>query len=172
MDRGAALRAESLPAVSRPAGAPPAEAAPVLAAPKAAAIAKTGAPESKGPVRDSGESKRYSDEGFVLLRSMRLEAAERAFNRAIDADSNSARAMQGMAEVCFERSRYEDALQYARFAAKLAPRSAAAHKLLGDTNFKLLRFREALEAYKIAKTLAPTDQVIADRLAQTLSRTK
>lgn len=158
-DRGAALRAESLPPAP-----PPAEMAAVVAAPKSAVVKAV--TTEKPAVHDHVASKREAEEGFVLLRSMRLENAEKAFNRAIAADPNNATALQGLAEVCFERSRYEDALQYARFAAKLSPKSASAQKLLGDANFKLLRYSEALAAYKAATMLAPKDAVIADRLAQ------
>jgi len=166
-DRGAALRAESLPPVQPPTEVMPA----VVASPKVTRV-KAAATAEKSAVHDSVASKREATEAFVLLRSMRLEGAEKAFNRAIAADPNNAVAMQGLAEVCFERSRYEDALQYSRFAAKLSPKSASAQKLLGDANFKLLRYSEAVAAYRAATMLAPKDAVIADRLAQAQAKIK
>jgi tetratricopeptide (TPR) repeat protein len=165
-DRGAALRAEALPPVQPPAEAPVAQ---LFIKP---APSKSTGVEPKVASHDVVASKREADEAFVLLHSMRLEAAEKSFNRAIAADPNNARALQGLAEVCFERSRYEDALQYSRFAARLSPKSASAQKLLGDANFKLLRFSEALTAYRAAKALSPNDTAIADRLTQAEAKFK
>ncbi len=95
-----------------------------------------------------------------------MEDAEKAFVRAVSADHTNVNAITGLAEVAFERARYEDALQYARQAAKLGPNSADAHRVLGDAYFKLLRYRDALAEYEAAAKLAPKDAHIQDRLRQ------
>lgn len=166
-DRGAAIRAE---AVQIREAEPSAVAAPAEPARAKVEAKVPPAADLKQGNHDPVVSKREAAEGWTHLRSARLEAAEKAFNRAIAEDSNNAGALQGLAEVCFERARYEDALQYARFAAKLAPRSADALRLLGDANFKLLRYHDAIEAYRVAKRLAPNDTLVAQRLAQAESK--
>jgi tetratricopeptide (TPR) repeat protein len=70
----------------------------------------------------------------------------------------------GLAEVAFERARYSDSLDYARRAAKLAPRSPKYLVETGDAYFKLLRYDEAVAAYDKARALAPGDPAIKSRL--------
>jgi superkiller protein 3 len=94
----------------------------------------------------------------------RLADAEEAFTRAVRADSTNAVAVGGLAEVAFERAHYSDALDYARRAAHLAPKSPKYLVATGDAYFKLLRYDEALAAYDKAAALAPRDSAIKSRI--------
>ena len=86
----------------------------------------------------------------------RLAEAEEAFTRAVRADSTNAVAVGGLAEVAFERARYSDALDYARRAARLAPKRPKYLVATGDAYFKLLRYDEALrELREGARARAP-----------------
>ena len=73
-------------------------------------------------------------------------------------------AIAGLAEVAFERSRYTEALDYARRAAQQAPRSPRYLMLLGDAYFKLLRFADAQTAYEKALKIAPNNEVVRSRV--------
>jgi tetratricopeptide (TPR) repeat protein len=70
----------------------------------------------------------------------------------------------GLAEVAFERARYSDALDYARRASRLAPKSSKYLVETGDAYFKLLRYDEALASYDKAAVLSPKDAGIKSRI--------
>jgi Flp pilus assembly protein TadD len=82
----------------------------------------------------------------------------------VRADSTNAVAVGGLAEVAFERARYSEALDYARRAARLAPKNPKYLVETGDAYFKLLRYDEALASYDKASALAPRDAAIKNRL--------
>jgi tetratricopeptide (TPR) repeat protein len=100
----------------------------------------------------------------------RLADAEEAFTKAVRADSTNAAAVGGLAEVAFERARYSDALDYARRASHLAPKSSKYLVETGDAYFKLLRYDEALASYDKASTLAPHDPGIKSRVDRVKAR--
>lgn len=139
----------------------PGQAAPAHGRP---ATGRNLGPTVREASRDPRASRAAQAEGQGFLQGARLDDAEAAFNRAVAADHTNAVAITGLAEVAFERARYEDALQYARQAAKLAPRSAEAHRLMGDAYFKLLRYRDAEAEYRAAQKLVPNDEKTANRL--------
>jgi serine/threonine protein kinase/tetratricopeptide (TPR) repeat protein len=140
-----------------------------------AAVAVAGAAKGKrrddaGPdgapaaPRDAAASRRASDAGTAAMSRGRLADAEEAFTKAVRADSMNAVAVGGLAEVAFERARYSDALDYARRAAHLAPKSPKYLVETGDAYFKLLRYDEALASYSKASDLAPRDAAIKSRI--------
>ncbi|MCG5054406.1 MAG: protein kinase [Myxococcales bacterium] len=167
-DRAAVQRSEgAAPVAPAPAakppertGAAPRGAAPAPTPPGERAVSLTEAP------RDPEAAIASTRAGYAFLASMRLDAAEQAFSQAVALDHTNARAVTGLAEVSFERARYEDALQYARRAARLAPNSPDARRVMGDAYFKLLRYRDALGEYRAAAQLAPHDEGIAGRVRQ------
>ncbi len=129
-------------------------AAPPVPAPQVATPTPS-SPESPAS-SNAASSRRAKDlvsDGRTAFRSGRYADAERAFHRALEADSRNHRALAGLSEVAFERGRYEDALAYARRAARAAPRNAAYHVALGDACFKVLRYAEARKAYEKASAL-------------------
>jgi tetratricopeptide (TPR) repeat protein len=142
-------------------GAPGAAASASLRAKRrdeAARDADTGGP------RDPATSQRAAEAGVAAMARGRLAEAEEAFARAVRADSTNAVGVGGLAEVAFERARYTEALDYARRAAHLAPRSPKYLVLTGDAYFKLLRYDEAQASYEKARALAPHDEGVRSRL--------
>ena len=121
--------------------------------------------------RNPAQSRLAVAAGNAALRDLRLERAETAFNRALEADPGNAAAVAGLAQVAFERSRYSDALVYARRAAMMDPGSTRHLLLLGDAYFKLLRFADAKATYKRARKLAPKNDVIRGRLMRVMDKT-
>jgi tetratricopeptide (TPR) repeat protein len=120
--------------------------------------------EWRAAPRDPRASKIAADNGNSALGRLSLQEAEAAFNRALEADPGNVAAIAGLAEVAFERSRYTEALDYARRAAQHAPRSPKYLMLLGDAYFKLLRFADAQKAYEKALKIAPSNQVVRSRV--------
>lgn len=114
---------------------------------------ETAIADSEAP-RDVEAAKRAIADGQSALRAGRLGPAEEAFNRGVRADPLNPAAVGGLAEVEFERARYTTALDYARRAARLAPRSPQYQIVLGDAYFKLLRYEEARAAYARARELS------------------
>ena len=121
---------------------------------------------SRDPVRAS----RAADEGREALAQGNLNSAQDAFNRAVRADSANPDAVAGLAEVAFERARYVDALDYARRAVALRPKTPRYHVILGDAYFKLLRYDEALASYQRARTLSPQDEGVKARIVRAEAR--
>ena len=120
--------------------------------------------EWRAAPRDPRASKAANDVGRSALGRLSLQEAEAAFNRALEADPGNVAAIAGLAEVAFERSRYTEALDYARRAAQQAPRAPKYLMLLGDAYFKLLRFADAQKAYEKALKIAPSNQVVRSRV--------
>jgi tetratricopeptide (TPR) repeat protein len=138
-------------------------AATAAGAKKPAAAAPAGE-ELKAAPRDAKASKTAVEQGRAALGRLSLEEAETSFNHALEADPSNAAAIAGLAEVAFERSRYAEALDYARRAVQQAPRSARYLVLVGDAYFKLLRYADAKAAYERAMQLGPGQEVARGRL--------
>jgi tetratricopeptide (TPR) repeat protein len=135
-----------------------AQAAAAAAAAKADGLKKanaaTGAEEIKAAPRDPKGSRVAVERGRSALGRLDLREAETNFNLALEADPTNAVAIGGLAEVAFERSRYAEALDYARRAVQQSPRSGRYLLLMGDAYFKLLRYADAKAAYQRAAQIA------------------
>jgi tetratricopeptide (TPR) repeat protein len=182
--RRAAPELPAAPAPPTPAPPPPAAPAPPPAAPPppATAIAPiAAAPAMPIPVkphkppavvedslksapRNPTLSKAAALEGRAALERLDIPAAETAYTRSLNADPSNAAAVGGLAEVAFERSRYTEALDYARRAVELAPKAFHYQVLVGDAYFKLLRYGEAQAAYEKARNIAPQNPLIQSRI--------
>jgi serine/threonine protein kinase/tetratricopeptide (TPR) repeat protein len=149
-------------AAATPPSAP--AASPTAAAPKAKPRTDFGRDVDPGAPRDAAASQRAAEAGLAAMTRGRFAEAEEAFTRAVRADSTNAVAVGGLADVAFERARYSDALDYARRASHLAPRTPKYLILIGDAYFKLLRYDEALASYEKARALAPRDEAVRSRL--------
>src|ERR1700683_4855413 len=90
-----------------------------------------------------------------------LDAAERAYRHALDADPKSAEAMYSVACVFSHRRDFEAGLLWARRALAADPAHANAHRQIGNSLLGLERHAEALEALEIAYRAAPSAQVRA-----------
>ncbi len=120
--------------------------------------------------RDPAKAQQAVAKGIEALSAGRLAQAAKGFAAAMAADRTNADAVGGMAEVSFEEARYSEAMDFARQATRLAPRSAKHLVILGDAYFKLGRFDEAVRAYVRAETLAPGDATIKSRREQASAR--
>ncbi len=154
LDVEAKRRAQAEPIKTAAAVAPVAAPAPVETGKKVPASANE---EIKSAPRDPKTSRAAVDRGRQALSRLALQDAERAFNLALEADPSNVNAVSGLAEVAFERSRYAEALDYARRAVQQAPRSGRFYILLGDAYFKLLRFADAKSAYERGADLGQGD---------------
>ena len=72
--------------------------------------------------------------------------------------------------MAFERSRYAEALDYARRAVAQSPQATRYLLLLGDAHFKLLRFADAQATYERALRLSPQNEVIQNRIKRVQAR--
>lgn len=108
--------------------------------------------QADGP-RDKAGAAEAVKTGQTAMANGNLAAAETAFNKGLRADPFSGDAVGGLAEVAFERANYTAALDLARRATRLSPKSLKPHMVLGDAYFKLLRFVEAKAAYEAATQL-------------------
>ncbi len=61
--------------------------------------------------------------------------------------------MIGLSDLAFDRSKFNEAVKYARKAVEVAPRKASYRIKLGDAYYKLLKFRSAHDQYKRADEL-------------------
>lgn len=156
--------------------APPSEPAPVVdsmkkAKGKGALAAETPGVPTEDPVpRDRPASGKAASEGASALAHGDLVRAQIAYDRAVRADSSNPDAVSGLAEVAFENSRYTEALDYGRRAARLQPKAAKYHTIVGDAYFKLLRYDEALAAYQRALALSPGDEGVKARIGRVKAR--
>jgi tetratricopeptide (TPR) repeat protein len=133
---------------------------PVAAAATAKKPAAPAPEELKAAPRDPKGSRAAVDRGRGALNRLDLREAETSFNLALEADPTNAAAIGGLAEVAFERSRYAEALDYARRAVQQSPRSGRYLLLVGDAYFKLLRYADAKAAYQRAAQI-PSHQAEA-----------
>ncbi len=120
--------------------------------------------------RDPAASRAAAEAGAAAMARGRLTEAEAAFTRAVRADAQNAVAVGGLAEVAFERAHYSDAMDFARRASRLAPRSPKYLALAGDAYFKLLRYDDALRSYEKALALSPASDEIKNRLERVRSK--
>ncbi len=141
----------------QPAAAPAAE---TLETPEAASAAEVApAPEV---ARDPKRAAQACATGQAALRAGRTDAAEAAFERALDLDRRSACALVGISDAYFDRGAYGKAAQYAAKAVAAAPGVAAYRLRLGDAYYKVHRYRDAQAAY--AKALELGDATAQARL--------
>ncbi len=95
-----------------------------------------------------------------------LAQARKEFSLVLDQDPTNADAVGGLAEVSFEYARYEEALDFAKQAVRLAPRGTRHVMFLGHTYFKLGKYQDAKATYERAAVLAPSDELIKSSLAR------
>ncbi|HEY0709597.1 MAG TPA: CDC27 family protein, partial [Polyangia bacterium] len=154
--------------------APPRSAPATAATPAAAVVAepprRSTADDLKIAPRDPKASRASVERGRNALNRLSLQEAESAFNQALEADSTNANAIAGLSEVAFERSRYTEALDYARRALQASPRSWRYLVLVGDAYFKLFRYTDAKTAYDRALQLGAPIETVRSRLARVKSK--
>jgi len=120
----------------------------------------------ESPRGERVRASRAASEGREAMAQGNLGRAQDAFDRAVRADPANPEAVAGLAEVAFENARYVDALDYARRAVALRPKTARYHVILGDAYFKLLRYDKALASYQRARALSPKDDGVSARIVR------
>jgi serine/threonine protein kinase len=129
----------------------------------AARVRREDPSEDAAEPRDPAASRRAAQLGQEALEAGRFEEAKAEFERAVAADSRNVTAIGGLAEVAFERARYEEAAYYANRAVRLN-RSTKYLMLLADSSFRIGRFSDALVAYQRAKNMDPSIEGIDTRI--------
>jgi serine/threonine-protein kinase len=162
LDRPAPLAGSPLPIAAAPLAR-----APDSTAGRAGAL--KGSSPARGQVEDGEKEIRQAvGGGRRTLEGGRTQIADRLLRRAQPAASGDAAALASLAEVRFELALYEDALSFARRAARLAPDVAKYQVLVGDASFKLGLDADATAAYARARVLEPDDASIRARLERML----
>ncbi|MCA9658476.1 MAG: protein kinase, partial [Myxococcales bacterium] len=111
------------------------------------------APLTKTAKRDPQRSRKLSSEAAAALASGQRKQAEGLFHQALALDNRNAAALIGLSDIHFDRSNYQQAVQFAKKAVQAAPKKANYRIRLGDAYFKLLRYTDALAEYEAAKKL-------------------
>jgi tetratricopeptide (TPR) repeat protein/tRNA A-37 threonylcarbamoyl transferase component Bud32 len=138
------------PTAPPPATPPPADEAPppaVGAAPEAP-LAPT-----EIPTRDRERSRALARDGSRALRGGDVAAATKLFEQALATDESNHAALEGLAQIHYDRGNYETAVRYARKAVAAAPRDAAHRILLGDAYYKAFKLDQAKAQYVEARKL-------------------
>jgi tetratricopeptide (TPR) repeat protein/predicted Ser/Thr protein kinase len=97
-----------------------------------------------------------------------LDEAETRFHQALRIDRNDPAALEGLADVAFQRGEYARAAAFASRAVQRRPKSASLRIKLGDAYFKVLRYDDASEAYRKAAELG--SGIAAERLRMVQTR--
>jgi tetratricopeptide (TPR) repeat protein len=105
-----------------------------------------------------------------LLETGRLSEAERAFQRALDADPGSGEALMGLGVAALRQGDSERALELLRRAALSQPSDPAIHHHLGRAHELCADFASAADAYATAVRLAPELFTARLQLASSLER--
>ncbi|MGH8221110.1 MAG: aspartyl/asparaginyl beta-hydroxylase domain-containing protein [Steroidobacteraceae bacterium] len=104
-----------------------------------------------------------------LLAVGRIAEAERAFQRALDAEPQNGEALGGLAEAALRQGDAERAMELLRRAVLSAP-SAAIHQHLGRAHALCADFASAVDAYATAVRLDPALFTARLHLATSLER--
>jgi hypothetical protein len=111
------------------------------------------APVTKTAKRDPKRSRKLSSEAAAALASGQRKKAEELFHQALALDNRNAAALIGLSDIHFDRSNYQQAVQFASKAVQAAPKKANYRIRLGDAYFKLLRYQDSLREYESAQKL-------------------
>jgi len=93
--------------------------------------------------------------GKVFLGMGRIQDAERAFEKALETDPESAHAMFGMSNVMLRKKDYEKAAEYALDTIGLLYYYPSAHLNLGIALARMSIYERAIEAFRVSLSMAP-----------------
>lgn len=92
----------------------------------------------------------------VRVEPSRYPVAEARFREALRVGGTDAFALRGLAALAAARHRFDESLELAQRARRLAPENAAVYGLIGDANLELGRYPQAIEAFDRMMSLKPT----------------
>ena len=85
------------------------------------------------------------------------EGAAKLFHRALDRNHRNAKALDGLAQIAYQKGDNAGAVRFGKRAVAAAPNSARYRIHLGDAYFKLFRYQEARTQYQKAKSLGSSE---------------
>ncbi len=127
-----------------------------------------GVSSPKTAKRDPKQSRKLSSKAAAALAAGQRKKAEGLFHQALAFDNRNAAALIGLSDIHFDRSNYQQAVQFATKAVQAAPKKASYRIRLGDAYFKLLRYQDALREYRSAKKLG--SKGASDRISKVEAR--
>ncbi|HFE45552.1 MAG TPA: serine/threonine protein kinase [Nannocystis exedens] len=127
-----------------------------------------GVSNPKASKRNPKQSRKLSSKAAAALAAGQRKKAEGLFHQALSFDNRNAAALIGLSDIHFDRSNYQQAVQFATKAVQAAPKKASYRIRLGDAYFKLLRYQDALREYRAAKKLG--SKGASDRISKVEAR--
>ena len=110
----------------------------------------------------------YLNAGNALMAADRPGDAVSEYQRAIEADKNSAAAWESLGKAFQLNGRFGEAVAAYEQAVKLNPRSGGTHHNLGSVLGECGEIAAAIEQFKIALSLDPVNAKVASTLLYTL----
>jgi len=108
---------------------------------------------AKDPPVDKKRAAAEAKDGSKALRQGDLDRAASHFHRALQHHRRNREALEGIAEVVYERGEYARAVKLAERGLAVAPRSKRLLILIGDAQVKMLNYPKARASYERAETL-------------------
>ncbi len=107
--------------------------------------------------RDPAKARELVQQAQTQKRKGNRSQATKLFDQALSYDNRNTRALIGLSYLAFDRSKFNEAVKYARKAVDVSPRNASYRIQLGDSYYKLLRYRDAHTQYKRADELGSSE---------------
>lgn len=102
--------------------------------------------------------------GDILLELGQVEQATEKYDRALSLDAKFVPALVGRALALARLEHWDDALESAESAAKLAPQDVGVWRVLADVNMRADRNKSAMKALKKAFEIDPTDPFVENAM--------
>jgi len=103
--------------------------------------------------RDPAAARSVVEQARAADRAGDRQRAATLYNRALELDSRSVDALDGLASLAFRKARYGESARHLERAVELGPADPARWLSLGDAYFKTLRYSDARDAYQRAADL-------------------
>ena len=120
-------------------------------------------------VRGGTDARVWNQFGTVLAQTGRLDAANRAFQRAIELDPKLGDAHRNLASVLMTQGNTELAIHFAGRAVALSPGDALSRDLLGVALIAARRRDEAIQQFREALRIDPSDADVQEHLRNALN---
>jgi len=120
------------------------------------------------PGRDTDAAIRANEQGLKHVEAGDLDAAKRAFERALAADVKFGPAHNNLGKVFFQQDELYKAAWEFEYARKLLPKHPEPHNNLGLVHEQAGELGRAIEHYREAVDLAPENLVYVGNLARAL----
>lgn len=105
--------------------------------------------------------------GWVYLRLHRMDEAEAAFRRALEANDTNTEALVGLADVHYRRKEYEQTIELFNRALRLNPEHGGILVKAGELSLELDRWHEAADLFRRALAVGYEPDLVRPLLART-----